>query len=184
LHSMSAILAQIVPEGRVFGLDLQTLISIGIQLLNGMILAAALSFILYKPVKEFMRKRTERIQSKMDDADATMDKANELIAEYDRKLTEIDKERMVILEAARLKAADQRKTILEEAKREADELRKRSVASIAEDRERLKEEARFYIIELASLMANKYIRQNIDDKTQDKLFEEAVAQLEGAQWQS
>ena len=33
-------------------------------------------------------------------------------------------------------------------------------------------------------MANKYIRQNIDDKTQDKLFEEAVAQLEGAQWQS
>lgn len=183
MHSMIIFLAQATPEGRVFGLDFQTLISIGIQLLNGIILAAALCYILYKPVKEFMRKRSERILSEMNDADKTMAKANELIAEYDRKLKEIDKERMDILEAARLKAADESKIILEETKREASKIKKRSQDSVAEDKKRLKEETRLYIIELASLIAKKYIAQNIDDETQGKLYEEAIAQLEEAQWQ-
>jgi F-type H+-transporting ATPase subunit b len=184
LHSIIVFLAQAVPEGRVFGLDLQTLISIGIQLLNGIILAVALSFILYTPVKEFMRKRSERIRSEMDDAEATMLKANELIAEYERKLREIDRERMEIIEAARLKAADESKIILEEAKREADEIKKRSLDSVAQDKKRLKEELRLYIIELAFLIANKYVTHNIDDETQDKLIEEAIAQLEDARWQN
>lgn len=184
MHSVVMFLAQTTPEGRVFGLDLQTVISIGIQLLNGIILAAALGFILYKPVKEFMHKRTDKIQSKMDDADATMDKANKLIAEYDKKLKDIDKERIEILEAARLHAAEESKVILEAAKQEAAKIKKRSLDTIAQDKKRLKEETRLYIVEIASLMAQKYVSQNIDDNTQDKLFEEAVTQLEEAQWQS
>jgi F-type H+-transporting ATPase subunit b len=63
---------QTLPAGRVFGLDTQTLISIGIQLLNAIILALALTFILYKPVKRFLQKRTEMIQKKIDDSEAAM----------------------------------------------------------------------------------------------------------------
>ena len=55
-----------MPEERLFGLDSQTLIQIGIQLLNGIILAVALGYILYKPVKEFLHKRSEGIQNKID----------------------------------------------------------------------------------------------------------------------
>ena len=91
MHSEIIFLAQVVPEGRVFGLDSQTLISIGIQLLNGIILAIALGFILYNPVKEFMQKRQEKIQGKIEDANETMVKANELIDEYEAKLKNIDK---------------------------------------------------------------------------------------------
>jgi len=177
-------LSQAVPEGRVFGLDTQTLISIGIQLFNAIILAVALGFILYNPVKDFLRKRTERIQKKIDDSDATMLKAKELIAEYDAKIKDIDKERLEILEAARLKASEESKLILEDAKLEAVQIKKRSAESVSAEKSRLQEETRIYIIELASLMAKKYITQNIDDETQDKLFEESLAKLEGAKWQS
>lgn len=177
-------LAQTVPKGRVFALDSQTLIGIGIQLLNGIILAVALGFIFYKPVKEFMQKRTERIQSNIENADATMAKANELIAEYNEKMKDIDKERMEILETARLEANKESKRILEEAKYEAEQIRKRSLERIAEERQRLQEEARLHIIELSSIMAQKYISQNIDDEAQEKLFEETIAQLEEAQWQN
>lgn len=176
--------AQAVPDGRVFGLDMQTLISIGIQLFNGIILAVALTFILYKPVKEFMRKRTDGIQNKLDSADVAMVKANNLIAEYDSKIKEIDKERIEILEAARIEAANEGKVILEEAKLEADEIKKRTLESVSEDKKRLKEETRLYIIELSSLMAEKYVSQNIDSETQDRLFDETIARLEDAQWQS
>ena len=184
MYNEIVLLAQAVPEGRVFGLDLQTLISIGIQLFNGIILAGALSFILYKPVKEFMRKRSEGIQGKIDSADATMTKANELIAEYDTKIKEIDKERIEILEAARLKAEDESKLILEAARQEAGEIKKRSSESVLADKKRLKEETRLYIVDLASLMAEKYIAKNIDDEARDRLFEETLTQLEDTQWLS
>lgn len=175
-------LAQAVPDGRVFGLDSQTLIQIGIQLLNAILLAAALGYLLYNPVKEFMQKRTNRIQKQMDDAEAAKARAEELIAEYKQKLSEIDREREEILEAARLRAAEERKAIIAEAKQEALEQKQRVSESIAAQKERLKEEARLYIIEAASLMAEKYIAQTIDDQIQDKLFAEALAQLEEAQW--
>lgn len=171
-----------MPDGRVFGLDSQTLIQIGIQLLNAILLAAALGYLLYNPVKEFMQKRTDRIQKQMDDAEAAKARAEELIAEYKQKLSEIDREREEILEAARLRAAEERKAIIAEAKQEALEQKQRVSESIAAQKERLKEEARLYIIEAASLMAEKYIAQTIDDQIQDKLFAEALAQLEEAQW--
>lgn len=182
MHNIVVVMAQAMPEGRVFGLDFQTLISIAIQLLNGIVLAVALGFILYKPVKEFLQKRTERIQNKIDDSQATMAKANELIAEYEAKIKDIDRERVEILEAARLKAQEESKIILENAKEEVREIKQKALDSIAEDKKRLKEETRLYIIEIASLMAEKYIAQNIDNEAQDKLFEEALVQLEDSQW--
>ncbi|HHU82607.1 MAG TPA: ATP synthase F0 subunit B [Firmicutes bacterium] len=184
MYTMIVFSAQALPEGRVFGLDTQTLIGIGIQLLNGIILAVALGFILYKPVKEFMQRRTERIRSKINEADAAMAKANELIAEYERKIKEINKERLAILEAANLEVAEERKRILDEARKEADEIRKRALEKIAEDKKHLEKETRLYIIEVASLMAQKYIAQSMDAETQERLFEEALAQLEAAQWQN
>ncbi len=184
MFSMMVFSAQAVPEGRVFGLDTQTLIGIGIQLLNGIILAVALGFILYKPVKEFLQRRAERIRSQINEAGAAMAKANALIAEYERKIREIDKERLAILEAASLEAAEERKKILEEARKEASAIRKRALEKIAEDKKRLEKETRLYIIEVASLMARKYIAQSMDAKTQERLFEEALGQLEAAQWQN
>lgn len=184
MQSELMLLAQVLPEGRVFGLDSQTVISIGIQLFNGIFLAVVLRFILYKPVKEFMRKRSEGIQQKMNEADATMVKAQELISQYELKINEIEKERTEILEIARLKSIDEGKLILEEARREASEIKKRSSDSVLADKKRLKEETRFHIIELASLIAEKYITQNMDDETQNTIFEETLAQMEVTPWQS
>jgi F-type H+-transporting ATPase subunit b len=178
------LLAQVLPEGRVFGLDSHTATSIGIQLFNAIFLAVVLRLILYKPVKEFMRKRSEGIQQKMNEADATMVKAQELISQYELKIKEIEKERTEILEIARLKSIDEGKLILEDARREASEIKKRSSDSILADKKRLKEETRFHIIELASLIAEKYITQNMDDETQNTIFEETLAQMEATPWQS
>lgn len=183
MQNIVTLLAQTASEGRVFGLDFQTFVDICMQLLNALILAVALTFILYKPVKKFLDDRTERIQSKIANADETMARANELIAEYESKISEIDKERLEILEEARNKAADETKLILEEARREAREIKQRSLEIVEADKKRLLEETRVYIIETASLIAKKYIAQNIDDEAQNKIFEDMIAKLEDSQWQ-
>src|SRR5690554_2346607 len=108
---MVSLLAQTAPDGRVFGLDLQTFFDMGIQLFNGILLSVILGWLLYIPVKQFLQNRAERIQSKITESEAVMAKGNKLIAEYDKKLQEIDKERVEIFEAARLAAEEEGKTI-------------------------------------------------------------------------
>lgn len=176
-------LSQTVPEGHVFALDKQMLIGTGIQFLNGVILTVVLALILYKPVKEFMEKRTDKIQGDIDKSELTMEKANELIAEYEYKIENIDKEYEKVLQEARVEAADARKVILEEAHKEANRIKKRSEGIIESERERMKLETRPYIIELATLMAESYIADNIEKEEQEKIFNEALAKLEEAQWQ-
>ncbi|MGI5935872.1 MAG: ATP synthase F0 subunit B [Oscillospiraceae bacterium] len=178
------LLSGLVPEGRLFALDQQMLISIGIQLLNVCILAAALGFILYKPVQDFLRKRSEKISSQLQEAQEKLAEAEKIKAEYEKKLQEIDLERVKILESARLTAAERSRHLIEDARREAAEIRQRAHESVLAERERLKDEAKLYIIDVASILAEKFVEHAIDRETQDRLFEEAVAQLEEAAWLS
>jgi len=171
-----------VPDGRVFGLDRQTLISIGIQLFNACVLAAALGFILYKPVREFMQKRADRISGQLENAEKKMEEALELKAQYEKKLGEIDLERAHVLESARVAALERSKHIIDEAQHEAAALRQRTRESLEHERQRMEEEIRLQIIEVASLMASKFMARSMDAETQNRLFDEAMQELEEASW--
>jgi len=178
------LLAQNVPEGRVFGLDEQTFYTGALTLFNGIVLAVILGWLLYSPVKKFLNDRTERIKSEKEAAEATKARGNELIAEYDQKIQDIEKERIKILEEAREAANHETEIILKEAQKEAQALRARASESIDKEKERIREETRLYIIELASIIAEKHIVENIDNESQTQMFEESLTQLEETQWQN
>ncbi len=178
----AALLLSAVPEGRVFGLDQQTLIQIGIQLFNACLLAVVLGVVLYKPVKKFMRARADRIGGQLREAQDNMQDAEKIRAEYEKKLLEIDAERLRILEAARLAAAEHSRHIIEDVKREAAEIRRRAHESAKAERERLEEDVRLQIIDISSLMAEKFVAHAMDRSDQDRMFDEAMAQMEEATW--
>ena len=179
----TAILLAAIPEGRVFGLDQQALISIGIQLFNAALLAAVLSYVLYKPVRKFLRSRTERINAQLGRAEGEMAKADELKLQYEQQLDNVEQERLDILEAAHRAAAEKGRQMLADAQSDATDTRERALTDIQAERERAQEEIRRQIIEVASVMAEKYVTQAMDAATQDRLFAETLAELEGAAWQ-
>lgn len=182
MHGIIIRLAQAGADERVFALDQQTLIQIGIQILNGIILAVALGLILYNPVRKYMANRTNSIQTKIDNSETMMTKAQELIAEYEFKLANIDKEYEKVLEDGRMKAAAEEKIIIEEARQEAERIKKDALESGSIERERVRLETRPYIIELATLMAEKYLTDSIDKEAQEKLYDEVLSELEDARW--
>lgn len=171
-------------DGRVFGLDQQTLIQIAIQLFNTCILAAFLTKILYKPVRSFMQKRTERINAQLLKAEQDVAHADELKVQYEGKLKDIEAERRDILEAARRVAMDNTKQILEDARVEAKLIRERAEQDIVREQQRVKDEMRVQIIELSSVMAGKFVTSAMDSDTQDRLFSETVSELEDSTWLS
>ena len=172
-----------VPDGRMFALDQQMLISIIIQLINVALLAMALTFILYKPVRNYLINRTERIYAQMTYARDDVTKAGELKAEYEKKLEEISLERTAILDETNRLATENRGLVLSEAQQEVSAMKARASADIQIEREHANEDIRLQMIEIASFMAEKFVTLSLDAETQDKLFEETLAELEGVVWQ-
>ena len=167
-------------EGRIFALDQQTLISVGIQLLNAVLLAAALAFLLYKPVRKFMRARADGIKSQLGRAQDDMEAAEKLKVFYEQKLEEIELERAGTLEQAHRLAEDTRGRLTAGAEQEIAAMRTRAEAEIQLQRERAREETRQQVIEAATAMAAKIAAVSLDEAARDRLFEETLAELEGA----
>ncbi|NLT57340.1 MAG: ATP synthase F0 subunit B [Clostridiales bacterium] len=171
-----------LPEGRLFGLDRQLLISVVIQLFNACVLAVALSVILYKPVQQFLNDRTKRVRDQMERAAYDTTQAKRLKLQYEEKLREIEQERLRVLEEARAQAAERGAQTLEQAKREAATTRARAEADARREQERVEEEMRVRIIEVAAALAEKFVSHTIDQDTQDRLFRETMAELEETTW--
>lgn len=169
-------------QDRVFGLDMQTVTQIGFLLLNVGVLAVVLSKMLYKPVRDFLQKRTDKIAAQLMQAENEMVKADELKHEYEQKLKEVDFKRDEILEEARKVAAEKSRSALSDAKKEADNIRARATAEIELERERAQADMKIAILQISATMTAKFITKVMDDDTRDRLFDETMAELGEVTW--
>jgi len=171
-----------LPAGRVFGIDQQTLIQIIANIINVAALAAILAFLLYKPVRNILNKRTTKIQGQLIQAEEELEKATELRRSYEQKMEDVEREREEILSEARKVAADSSRRLLAEAKKEADIVRDRAAANVEMEWERAENDMRTAIIDVSAVMAEKFVSLAINKETHDKLFEETMSDLEGMTW--
>jgi len=171
-----------LPPGRVFDIDQQTLIQILLNILNVAALAAVVAFLLYRPVRNVLQKRTARIQGQLVQAEEELEKATELRKKYEKRLEEVEREREEILVEARKIAADSSRRLIAEAKKEADTIRERATANVEMEWERAENDMRTAIIDVSAVMAEKFVSLAINKETHDRLFEETISDLEGMKW--
>lgn len=152
--------------------------------INVVILCVILALILYNPVKNFLKARREGIQRQIETAEHNLQESDRLKADYEAKLREIDKERTAILNEARNQALKQSDEMMVDARHNADLIRNRATQDVEREKEQAKDEMRKQLIEISSLMASRYITANMDQATQSRLLEEAIADLGEAEWLS
>jgi len=171
-----------IPDGRPFGMDSQTVVQIVANFINVGGLAVVLAILLYRPVRNVLRKRTERIEGQIMLAEEEMASATELRHKYEQKMEEVELEREEILNEARKFAADTGRRIIADAKKEADVLKERAARNVELEWERAETEMRTAIIDVSAVMAEKFVKLAINKETHDRLFDEAMADLEGIRW--
>jgi len=162
----------------LFNMDPQMFLDMVPNLINFVIVAVFLSFLLYKPVRKILQNRAERIEGELSDAANKNLTAQELKTKYERKVTEIEQERMSILDDARKQAGERRAQILDDAKAEANDVKERASRDIATEREQIKSAVVEAIVDISADMAARFISTNIDKNAHDKLFAEALEELE------
>jgi F-type H+-transporting ATPase subunit b len=171
-----------MPPGRLFGLDDQTLIQIVAHIFNITLFVILLRWLLYKPVREFLKKREERIKGDIDFAEAEKAKANELKLQYEQEVKEIDNEKYEILESARKLAVEKSKESEVAAKAEADAIKARALKEIEMEQDRVKDEVKKTVIDVSTVMVAKFLSGAIDEEAQNRLFDETMAELEEIAW--
>ena len=83
-------------DGRLFGLDPQLLFDAAVTAVNVFILFLLLTFILFNPVRNMLKKRQDKITSDRENAENDKKEAGALKAEYEAKLKDAHKEAAVM----------------------------------------------------------------------------------------
>lgn len=168
-----------IPEARqIIDLDATMVVSMVANLINFIVMAGILTFLLYKPVKRILQARSERVEGEMKDAAHSKASAAELKAEYEKKVRDIETERAAILDEARKTANEKREQILETAKAEAQDVKDRASRDIATEMQQVKGAVHQAIIDISADMAAKLIAATVDKNAHDRLFSEAMDELE------
>jgi F-type H+-transporting ATPase subunit b len=184
VNPLIILLATTLPEGRVFGMDVQALISAAITLISLAVTAFFLRLILYKPLQKFLAARSERINDQVKSAELYMAEAQGLLEQYEGQIKNAEAEREKILAQANKLAEKQGEDIIAEARREAAALKNLAESEIERERRRINDEMQRAIIQVAASLSKKFITLSIDEQVQERLFHEAVSRLDEFQWYS
>ena len=166
----------------IIHLDKQFLLQLGFQLANTALVVAVLGFLLYEPVKNFLRKRSDKIAEQLRSAAEAETNAHQLKTDYELKLKAIEAERDQILGDARKLAHDRESQLIASAKAEAQQLIKRAHAEIELEKSKATDDMKIQIVQLSTLLASRYVMGAIDTNTQHKLLDEVIGDLGDVKW--
>jgi len=149
--------------------------------MNFAVLAAALIFLLRKPLAQALASRRKGIRDQLDDLERQKQEAEKQLVEYKEKLTRLDEETEKIIaqyiqdgEAAKAK-------IIEEAKAVSEKLQEQAKKNIEHEFNKAKQELKAEMAEQAVTMAEELIKKHIRDEDQERIINEYLTKVVVAQ---
>lgn len=169
---------------RLFDLDFQLLHDAVLTAIAVFALFLVASNKLFNPVKKFLEDRKNRIAEDLNDAATQKQQAQELKAEYEDKLKNIEKEAEEILSEARKKALANENKIIADAKTEAARIIERANAEAELEKQKAADDMKKEMVSLASIMAGKVVSAAIDTTVSESLIDETLKEMGESTWLS
>jgi F-type H+-transporting ATPase subunit b len=153
------------------GLMVWTLVAFGILLW-------LLNKLAFPRIAENLDKRQKAIEDSIDTAEKTKREAEELLAEYRRRLTEARQQAEDIVARARKAGEVHERESLEEAKKQREDLMAQTRRDIEAETRRAIQEIRSEVADLTVLATEKVTRKSLSESDQRRLVEEALSELD------
>lgn len=170
-------------DPRIFGLDPQTLFDTSVVLVAMLVLFFLLSYLLFDPARKLLQKRKDLIAQQLEEAETTKQDALALKGEYDSRLAKVEEESAAMLAQARQKAKSRADEIVEEAGDEAHRIVTRAEREVALQKDKVRDEMKKEMVQVASLMAGRFVSESIDEKMQAELIDETLKEMSEQTWQ-
>lgn len=154
------------------------------QIINTLVLFLLLRHFLFVPVKEMIEKRQNMITDQLDDAEAKNVDAENLIAEYDEKLSHIEEKGRQMTREAALKAEARASEIIKDAEKDAELIKKRAEKEIEREKLKAVNELKEDIVSLSLLAASKVLEKDIDQNQHKTLINQFLDEVGDTTWQN
>ncbi len=171
-------------QDRIFGLDLQLLADVLVTALAIFVLFFALSYLLFNPARELLKKRQQKLADEMAESRKNLDEAASYREEYDAKLKNANLEAAEILEDTRKRALRKKEEIVGEAKTEASRIVARAEQEAELEKNKVRDEVKQEMISVAAAMAGKIVASSIDPKTQEQMVKDTLEEMGEDTWLS
>jgi F-type H+-transporting ATPase subunit b len=138
-------------------------------------------YILWKfafgPIQRLLDERRQAVQESMNAAEQARDEAHRLLEEYKETLAKVRLEAEEILERSRTTGEHAKAELMTEARAQSDRVLAQAHDQIERDTRAALRELKGQIAELTALAAEKVAAGSLSDKDQQRLIDEALAEL-------
>ncbi|NMA61308.1 MAG: F0F1 ATP synthase subunit B [Firmicutes bacterium] len=148
------------------------------QIINFILLVGLLYWLLYKPVREFMDKRTAEIEQQIKSAEENQKAAEALRLDLENQAKESRQQARQFLDDATKRAEVAQAEMMAEARKEADAIIKRAQEMTVLEREKAWDELKAQVGELSLLLASKVINESLDQAQHQQLIDQTLSQLD------
>ena len=170
----SIILASLAVEGTLPHLDWLGLLA---KIINFVLLAGLLFYVLRKPFANFFFTRSRLIREELETSERERADATARLREVEERFGRLEEEMSELTAAAREEGERQRREIIARAEEEAKELLRRAEKTIQSRLADVKEELIGYAADRALTDAEQKIRDQLAERDDDPLVEFYVQQL-------
>ena len=147
------------------------------RVINFVVLAGILIFVLRKPVSEALGSRIEGIKAQLADLEAQKEDTEKKLAAYNEKLSQLEKEAEKIVSDYIQQGNEAKARIIQEAEAAAEKLQSQARRNIENEFERAKQQLQQEVLEKSLIKAEEIIKGKITAKDQDRLVDEYLAKV-------
>jgi F-type H+-transporting ATPase subunit b len=149
------------------------------RIMNFVVLAAVLVFLLRKPISQALAGRIKGIKDQLASLESQKAEAEKQLAQYSEKLSFLEKESEKIIAEYIRQGNEAKARILKEAEAAAEKLRIHARRSIDNELERAKLSLQQDILEKSLAKAEEMIRTHISAKDQEQLVDDYLEKVGG-----
>jgi len=148
------------------------------RVMNFTVLAVALVFVLRKPLSQALGARIKGIKDQLEDLEARKAEAEKQLAEYNEKLSRLEKESEKIVEDYIKQGYEAKARILKEAESAAEKLQIQARRNIEHEFKQAKLKLQEEIFETSLAKAEEILKGKISGEDQDRLVDEYLRKVE------
>lgn len=147
------------------------------QLINTVLVFLLLKKLLFKPVLGIIESREQDIQDNLAKGEIAKNQGISLKTEYEEKITRAKDEGQEIIKQATLRAEQKSTEIIFGAKEEATSLKEKATKDIDQERQKVMNEIKDDISDIALLAASKVIEKDIDKEKHEELINDFIKKV-------
>jgi len=147
------------------------------RVMNFTVLAVGLFFVLRKPAGQALTGRIQGIKEQLEELEAKKQEAEKQLAQYNERLSLLDKESEQILETYIKQGEEAKEKILAQAQLSAEKLEEKAKRQIDQAFEQARIEVQEQILEKALVKAESMIKEGISAEDQERLVNDYLQKV-------